>query len=113
VGHVDNVDNQLHTRTSRSVDNVDNVFLCCPTCPQVMHRLWITYLKGYQLCTGFGLIEDLKLWITSTCGVDNFVRGVSLQNAENGLKRVLMRLPFVDNVDNVDARFKLVAVDCR
>ena len=102
-----------HTPTGRSVDNVDNVFSCCPTCPQVMHRLWITYPSEYKLCTGFGLIEDSNLWTTGTCGVDNFEQGVSLQNAENGLKRVLMRLPFVDNVDNVDAHFKSVAVDCK
>jgi hypothetical protein len=92
-----------------NVDNVDNVFLGCPTCPQVMHRLWITNPRGYKLCTGFGLIEDLKLWITSTCGVDNFCQGVSVQNAENGLKRVLMRLPFVDNVDMWTIVFKSLA----
>ncbi len=77
VDNVDNVDTQLHTPTGRSVDNVDNVFSCCPTCPQLMHRLWITNPKGYDLCTGFGLIEDSNLWITSTCSVDNFVRGGS------------------------------------
>jgi hypothetical protein len=77
VDNVDNVDNRflVDTPTGRSVDNVDNVFLGCPTCPQVMHRLWITYPSEYKLCTGFGLIEDSKLWTTGTCGVDNFVQG--------------------------------------
>ena len=88
---------------------MDNVFLGCPTCPQVMHRLWITYPEGFKLCTGFGLIEDSNLWTTGTCGVDNFEQGGSVQNAENGLKRVLMRRPFVDNVDNVDTLSKIAS----
>ena len=46
----------VYTLTSKSVDNVDNLKTDCPHCPQVMHRLWITNPRGYELCTGFSLI---------------------------------------------------------
>ena len=74
-----------------------------------MHMVWITYPKGYDLCTGFGLIYDSNLWITSTCGVDNFRQGGSGLEGHFDVQGLLIAWTFVDNVDNVDARFKLVA----